>query len=107
MRKYNFNGDKYVTSGIKNELPAVIMSYIWGLIEEKKNDRNFVLDYLQVFELIVEELNHEKWLVITHSQEQPEEFRQKHYLKKFSAIAGKIFVIDDIDHVTMLWSYEY
>ena len=69
------------------------------------------LDYLQVF-VIETKQNTErdgKVLEITHSQEVPE------YSKTYEipiknedvSIDGKMFVIDDVTHATMLWAEEY
>jgi len=51
MEGYKFTGDKYMTRRIKEELPAVLVGYMWGLIEERKKNKNVPMDYLQVFNL--------------------------------------------------------
>lgn len=62
------------------------------------------MDYLQVFEFIIED---DKVQKIKHSQEVPEhEMRYKIPMVK-KGVEGKAFVIDDGDHCTMLWADEY
>ena len=58
-------------------------------------------DYLQVFEISGA---HDKVKVI-HTQEEPEYRRE--YLWDAPVFCGKIFVIDDGDHSTMLLVEEY
>lgn len=105
--KYKFNGKKCITEEIKKQLPSILMYYLWHLIEEKKKEPNIEMDYMQVFELTVEKIDGEAQLVITHSQEQPIAYQEKHYIKDIPIVIGEIFVIDDVDFVTMLWDYEY
>lgn len=61
-------------------------------------------DYLQVFEFTVEG-NKQR---IIHSQEEPE-YKREYLLKLTDALffVGKIFVIDDGDHSTMILASEY
>ncbi len=61
-------------------------------------------DYLQVFKLTLEDGKQK----IVHSQEEPE-FKQEYLLKLADApiFIGKIFVIDDGEHSTMLLASEY
>ena len=72
---------------------------MWHCIDEMPSPK----DYLQVFDLTVENGNAK----ITHTQEQPEYTRE--YLLNVDApfFVGKIFVIDDKSHSTMLLANEY
>lgn len=106
MKDYTFTGARYITKGIANDLPGILVMYLWVLIDERKTDENLSMDYLQVFELNPINKHGEICLSITHSQEIPP-YKRIHILDKFTDINGKIYVIDDIDHVTMLWADEY
>ena len=73
---------------------------MWQYIDEMKVPK----DYLQVFQLTLED-NKQK---IVHIQEQPEYKRE--YLLKLAdtpIFIGKVFVIDDGDHSTMMLASEY
>ncbi len=71
---------------------------MWELIQNLPVDA----DYLQVFSLS-EENGRQK---IVHTQEVPE-YRKEYVLNTGSVVTGKVFVIDDITHSTMLMNYEY
>lgn len=95
--------DRYITKGIQHEISIELQIIMWQLIEEleKKNEE---IDYLQVFELTIDEDRNMQQIV--HKQEIPE-YENKIILRVTEPVAAKIFVIDDIDHVTMLLSNEY
>ena len=90
---------RFITKGIAENVDPLLQLFMWECIERIPLPK----DYLQVFELA----NENKKLKITHSQEQPE--YQKEYLLKTDApfYVGKIFVIDDETHITMLLAEEY
>lgn len=96
------NKPKYETEEINVKLPLEVRVLLWGIIETASNEVK--LDYLQVFRLEREGNN---MLKITHSQEVPE--YEKVYIFPVSedCVEGKIFVIDDETHCTMLWADEY
>ncbi|MBU1142087.1 MAG: DUF960 domain-containing protein [Firmicutes bacterium] len=103
--KYTFNPQtRYLTRGISELVPLEIQLFMWSEIE--KIAKNEKVDYLQVFEFKVKE-NH---IEIEHRQEVPE-YKMIHKIKKLDQYKSldkiKIFVIDDIDHSTMLLSSEY
>lgn len=106
MKSCSFTGDKYMTRGIKEELPAVLVGYMWGLIEERKKNVNVPMDYLQVFKLESQIEDNNEILMIKHSQEKPF-YEDIHQLNYFTRVEGKIFVIDDGNHVTMMFAEEY
>lgn len=105
MKGYTFQGARYITRGI-SDLPTVLIMYLWMLIDERKTDENLPMDYLQVFELKPINKHGKVYLSITHSQEVPH-YKTEHLLQNFVGVKGKIFVIDDVDHVTMLLAEEY
>ena len=94
-----FENKKYITRGVNENVIPLLQIFMWECIENMPHPK----DYLQVFELAKEK---EK-LKITHSQEQPP--YKKEYLIKTDApfYVGKIFIIDDESHATMLLAEEY
>lgn len=110
QKMFKVGEPRYLTRGIDDRLPVVYQIILWDTIDALR-DTGFELDYLQVF-VIKTKQNTErngKVLEITHSQEVPE------YSKTYEipiknedvSIDGKIFVIDDVTHATMLWAEEY
>ena len=109
MQKYKFDKERYITKGINETLSTEITLYLWSLIEDLKKE-GINLDYIQVFEIF----SAKDMVKIVHSQEIPP-YKKVHKIQvqesiKESAnekIRGKVFVIDDITHATMLMDYEY
>lgn len=96
-----FNKDKYLTKGIKERIPTMLMLQMWSMIQEIPDDKR---DYLQVFNLTWENGN----LTIEHTQETPEYKNTITYANKDREYGTeKIFVIDDGDYSTMLLAEEY
>lgn len=96
---------RYMTRGISETLPIEVQLAIWNSI-----DSNIALgvkmDYLQVFRFNRED----SLLKIVHTQEQPEhttivymDYKQEYK----DLLTQTIFVIDDVDHSTILYSHEY
>lgn len=104
VTEYKFDGQKVATKGIIEKLPEGLALFLWDIIEAKKRDNAFTMDYLQIFELSVLE---GKVQVVTHKQECPEPYEAVYYPVDVSLCEGKIYVIDDYFHVTMLWANEY
>lgn len=101
-----FKNDRYITCGVADRLPEELQQAIWLAIDLAIRVIDKV-DYLQVFTF--EKLG-EEVLVIKQKQEQPkrETIHYSDYKKEYDTILNeKIFVIDDGDHSTMLFSYEY
>ena len=96
-----FNNERYCTCGITNEVPLTLQAILWQLIDEMGVPEK---DYLQVFKLSGS--GNEQ--IIVHEQEQPE-YKREHRLEIVGTpiFVGKIFVIDDGDHTTMMKSSEY
>lgn len=59
-------------------------------------------DYLQVFSLSEKDGKQ----IIIHTQEEPE-YKKEYVLNMSETTAGKVFVIDETTHSTMLMNYEY
>lgn len=100
-----FDNKRYMTTGIKNEIPLRIQLFMWSCIDTLKEQRQEV-GYLQVFKLTKERADDIEYQLVEHRQEVPE------YKKKFSIfpseiVDAKIFIIDDGDHSTMMLAEEY
>lgn len=100
-----FDNPRYITKGFQHAIPLETQLILFYLLDSTKNTRE--LDYLQVFDLTVQTLNHNRNLQkIVHSQEQPKWSRTVYYpVKDF--VTTKVFVIDDGDHHTFLLADEY
>ena len=104
---------RYETRGIAEDLEVLYRFILWSLVDSLRDNKDVQMDYLQVFELSCD--TDEKTLCVSqntykqrivHSQEQPE-YRVEYEISVETPINGKIFVIDDGDHCTMLWADEY
>lgn len=95
------SGNRYITKGVEEQVPLVLMMIMWGLIDRK--NQHTELDYLQVFTLSSEN----GMQSIIHEQEQPKPFKDNYTLEMLQTFSGKVFVIDDGDHETMLLAEEY
>lgn len=95
------SGNRYVTRGVDSTVPLYLMMIMWNLIDRRKDIEK--LDYLQIFRLSVEDGQQ----VIIHEQEQPMPFKNKYTLTAQTTFVGKVYVIDDGDHETMLLAEEY
>lgn len=106
MEDYTFTGSKFLTKGIREDLPEDLINYLWMLIEKLKTDKNIALDYLQVFEIKPMNKYGKDNLSITHIQEVPP-YKKIHLLENDIEVKGRVYIIDDRDRVTMLWANEY
>lgn len=94
-----FNNQHYATKGVCERIPPLLQILMWNLIQIIPVER----DYLQVFNL--SEINGKQ--KIEHIQEEPE-YRKEYLLNTDTPIfIGKVFVIDDETHSTMLLAEEY
>ena len=93
-----FNNARYVTRGIIDNVDLCLQLFIWGAINDLKIEK----DYLQVFNCSSENGKQK----IEHIQEEPE-YNKEYLLDAGTIFIGKIFVIDDGDHSTMLLAEEY
>ena len=98
--------NRYVTCGIDERLPQELQRLIWTSVDMRVLLANEKIDYLQVFTFKkIDEI-----LAVHHEQEQPPilNVHYTNYRPEYEEILHeKIFVIDDGDHSTMLFAYEY
>ena len=98
---------RYVTCGIDERVPQDLQRLIWTSVEARVLFANEKIDYLQVFTF--KKIDGEI-LALHHEQEQPPllNVNYTNYRPEYEDILHeKIFVIDDGDHSTMLFAYEY
>lgn len=92
---------RYITCGIKDQVPIDIQLFCWQCYERiKVTDR---YDYLQVFEL---QKIGDHTQQIEHRQELPE-YSQVYQLRATDPTDQKIFIVEEDEHVTMLLAEEY
>lgn len=103
---YKFDSQKYITSGVRERIPLEIQLMMFDSIGSMKEKTDGELDYIQVFRLdtIVKDGNY--LLNIRHEQEMPE-VKLDIVVPVSEPINEKVYVIDDVDHVTMLLAEEY
>ena len=92
------NKERYITRGVINTIPVSHQLIMWELIRNMPVKQ----DYLQVFRLYEEGCKQ----VIVHTQEVPE-YKSEYSFACDETVTGKIFVIDDGTHLTMLMANEY
>ena len=93
-----FTNQRYLTCGVDSTIPLELQLFLWECVDRLPEPR----DYLQVFELKpVGNLQ-----CITHSSEEPE-YHMEYLLPLEVPITGKLYVIDDGSHSTMLLASEY
>ncbi|EMF0313978.1 DUF960 domain-containing protein [Enterococcus hirae] len=97
-------GQRYVTKGVMDSLPVELQTLCWNLIDQNVQ-KQFPLDYLQIFEFSTEKGNQK----LVHRQEEPE--ARKEYLispkLRLKSVSQKIWVIDSGEYQTMLLPEEY
>lgn len=98
-----FTGSKFITRGIRDNVPPFLQHILWYLIETMEVEEK---DYLQVFHLEGTMENGKNKQKIVHTQEQPE-YRKEYAICSRQIVNAKIFVIDDATHCTMLLAEEY
>ena len=98
-QKENFKNQKFITKGVDSNVSLLLQLFMWQCIEDMPQPK----DYLQVFECTLEDGKQK----IIHSQEEPDYKREYSFKTDTPLFIGKIFVIDDGDHSTMLLASEY
>lgn len=101
-----FTAPRYLTRGIANRLPLELQMVIWDLLDSQRCIGE-PMDYLQVFELSVENAMGESVQKIVHSQEVPPTSETHYYRGIASPVSLKVWVIDSDEYVTMLFPEEY
>ena len=99
--------NRYITCGIKENLHEDLQRFLWLSVDLQNAFYEDEMDYLQVFSF---KRISETTLAITQSQEKPEKetVHFTAYKPEYDKIIDeKVFVIDDGDHSTMLFAYEY
>ncbi len=94
-----FQNRRFITKEVYSEINPLLQIFMWQSIDNMP----LIQDYLQVFTLSGESGRQS----IVHTQEIPE--YKKEYLINSDApvFIGKVFVIDDETHSTMLLAEEY
>ena len=98
---------RYVTCGIDERVPQDLQRLIWTSVDARVLFANEKIDYLQVFTF--KKIDGEI-LALYHEQEEPPmlNVHYTNYRSEYEEILNeKIYVIDDGDHSTMLFAYEY
>lgn len=103
--KYLFNGSKFKTQGVDINVSMLVQNAIWDFVERRKQTK-IPLDYLQIFNLSPATKEGKTVQAIECIQEQPA-YKQLLYIPTSFTILEKIYLIDDVDHVTMLLAREY
>ena len=95
-----FSNKRYLTREVANRVPVEIQILMWNLVEEIKVKK----DYLQVFEVIP---NGSEFVEIIHKQEIPE-FTFSYIIKNVGIETKmKLYIIDNGQYSTMMFSHEY
>ena len=93
-----FQNKRFLTRGVQAEIPVELQLFLWNCIDQLPEER----DYFQVFAL--KEIDGKQH--IHHFSEQPE-YSKEYQISTEKPITAKIYVIDNIDHSTMLLAEEY
>lgn len=94
-----FNKDRYITIGVNESIEIELQRLLWNMIDTIEVEK----DYLQIFDIIP--VNN-KTTKIVHRQEVPE-YRKEYKIEHKIDNALKVFIIDSIDHSTMMCMEEY
>ena len=94
-----FKNRRLITRGVELSVSPILQVFMWHCIDAMPKPK----DYLQVFNCTISKGRQK----IEHVQEEPE--YKKEYLLGSDApfFIGKIFVVDDETHSTMLLAEEY
>ena len=99
MSEKKFRNDRYITRGVSENINPLLVVLLWEMIDYMSVPQ----DYLQVFNLSQENGKQK----IEHIQEVPEYKREYLITLDIPIFTGKVFVIDDETHSTMLLASEY
>ena len=105
MMGYKFDSHRYITRGVAAEIPLDIQLMLFESIEVMR-DKVGELDWLQIMKLEGITKDGVSVLRILHEQEMPEG-KVEYYLPCDFEGKQTVYVIDDVDHVTMLIKSEY
>ena len=91
--------ERFHTNGVGGSVCPLLQLFMWQCIDEMPPPK----DYLQTFRCMIEDGKQK----IVHEQETPE-YKTAYLLSADTPIfIGKIFVIDDGNHSTMMLAEEY
>ncbi len=94
-----FDSKRYITKGVNEKVSLLLQLFMWQCIDSMDVQK----DYLQVFNCSMSGTKQK----IEHVQEEPC-YKREYLLNTDTPIfIGKIFVIDDGSHSTMLLAEEY
>lgn len=104
---YKFDSHRYITRGVAAEIPLDIQLILFESLDVMR-EKVEELDWLQVMKLEGVTKDGVTVLRILHEQEQEmPEGHIEYYLPYEFEGKQTVFVIDDVDHVTMLLASEY
>jgi hypothetical protein len=103
---YKFDGKRYMTKRIQTEIPSDLQTVMWLLIDENVK-KGLKMYYLQVFNLAPFYQNGILCQKLFHTQEVPRHNKELTLNVVEKAVKAKIYVIDDVEHITMLLADEY
>lgn len=95
----DFKNKRFMTKGVDSHVSPLLQLFMWQCIDEMPPPK----DYLQIFKMS----NENGQQKITHIQEEPEYAREYLLTTGTPIFIGKIYVIDDETHSTMLLAEEY
>ena len=95
----SFENKRFATKGVVEQVSLLLQIFMWQCIDDMTAPK----DYLQVFELNIEDGKQK----VIHAQEVPEYKAEYLFSIDTPLFCGKIFVIDDETHSTMLLAEEY
>ena len=102
---YKFDSHRYITRGVTAEIPIGIQMVLFESIEIMR-EKVSELDWLQIMKLEGITKDGVSVMHILHEQEVPDGYIEYYLPCEFE---GKqtVFVVDDVDHVTMMLASEY
>lgn len=103
---YTFSGSRYITSGVAENFPIELQVALFSAVEQMREKVSGQLDYLQVFEIVTRVKGQKKFLHIYHMQECPEA-KLKYFIPTDVEVNGRAYMIDGVDHITLLLAEEY
>lgn len=103
---YTFSGSRYVTSGVAENFSIELQVALFSAVEQMREKVSGQLDYLQIFKIVTEFRGQKKFLHIYHMQECPEA-KLEYFIPTDVEVNGRAYMIDDVDHITLLLAEEY
>lgn len=99
-----FENKRHLTKGVQDSIGFDLQILMWSMIDKWRG--KIELDYLQVFELSIVEINGKVIQKITHTQEVPE-YKEEGFYKIKGPVNREVWVMDSGDYSMMLLSEEY